>query len=50
VLYSFCSQSLCFDGDAPYAGVIQDAKGNLYGTTSSGGASVYERQTIRCSN
>jgi len=37
VLYSFCSQSTCPDGWAPYAGVIRDAKGNLYGTTIQGG-------------
>jgi uncharacterized repeat protein (TIGR03803 family) len=29
------------DGSEPTAGVIQDAKGNLYGTTSSGGVSDY---------
>jgi uncharacterized repeat protein (TIGR03803 family) len=39
VLYSFCSQSNCKDGNTPTAGVIQDAKGNLYGTTSLGGTS-----------
>jgi uncharacterized repeat protein (TIGR03803 family) len=39
VLHSFCSQSSCADGAFPYAGVIQDAKGNLYGTTWYG--SVY---------
>jgi uncharacterized repeat protein (TIGR03803 family) len=37
------------DGEAPYAGVILDAKGNLYGTTTAGGASnggvVYEVNT-----
>jgi uncharacterized repeat protein (TIGR03803 family) len=26
------------DGQYPYSGVLQDAKGNLYGTTASGGA------------
>jgi uncharacterized repeat protein (TIGR03803 family) len=36
-LYNFCSQANCTDGKAPYAGVIQDAAGNLYGTTNDGG-------------
>jgi uncharacterized repeat protein (TIGR03803 family) len=35
VLYSFTGGS---DGMWPYAGVIQDNEGNLYGTTHSGGA------------
>jgi uncharacterized repeat protein (TIGR03803 family) len=38
VLYSFIGGN---DGKYPEAGVIQDAKGNLYGTTSYGGASCY---------
>ena len=38
VLYSFCAQGLCTDGDEPVAGVVFDQKGNLYGTTSDGGA------------
>jgi len=37
VLYSFCSRSECSDGASPNSGVIQDAKGNLYGTTYYGG-------------
>lgn len=37
VLYSFCSQSNCTDGAGPSGGVIQDAQGNLYGTTYGGG-------------
>jgi uncharacterized repeat protein (TIGR03803 family) len=38
VLYThtFCSHSGSTDGKAPYAGLIQDAKGNLYGTTPDG--------------
>ena len=34
VIYSFAGGN---DGESPYAGVIADAKGNLYGTTSGGG-------------
>ena len=37
-LYSFCSQTNCVDGSAPYAGLILGADGNFYGTTESGGA------------
>jgi uncharacterized repeat protein (TIGR03803 family) len=38
ILYSFCSLADCADGAGPVPGVIADAKGNLFGTTSSGGA------------
>jgi uncharacterized repeat protein (TIGR03803 family) len=37
VLYSFNSYST--DGQSPYAGLVRDAVGNLYGTTSEGGTS-----------
>ncbi|HKV80800.1 MAG TPA: choice-of-anchor tandem repeat GloVer-containing protein [Candidatus Sulfotelmatobacter sp.] len=37
-LYNFCSASNCVDGSGPYAGLIADAAGNLYGTTVHGGA------------
>jgi uncharacterized repeat protein (TIGR03803 family) len=36
VLHTFC-QTSCADGENPYAGVIQAANGDFYGTTSSGG-------------
>jgi uncharacterized repeat protein (TIGR03803 family) len=39
VLYRFCAKSGCDDGAEPLGGVIQDAKGNLYGTTLGGGGS-----------
>jgi len=45
VLYTFTGGA---DGGSPYAGVIRDSKGNLYGTASNGGAGsgvVYELST-----
>jgi uncharacterized repeat protein (TIGR03803 family) len=36
LVYSFCSQTKCTDGNFPLAGVI-DVKGTLYGTTDTGG-------------
>jgi uncharacterized repeat protein (TIGR03803 family) len=37
VIYTFCAQTNCSDGGAPYGGLILDDKGNLYGTTSING-------------
>lgn len=38
VLYSFCPQSGCTDGEKPGGALYEDAGGNLYGTASAGGA------------
>ncbi len=38
VLYSFCAVAGCDDGTSPFATPVMDGKGNLYGTTSAGGA------------
>jgi uncharacterized repeat protein (TIGR03803 family) len=38
VLYAFCRTPDCPDGATPFAGVIAGGSGNLYGTTSRGGA------------
>jgi uncharacterized repeat protein (TIGR03803 family) len=39
VLYSFCSQTNCTDGETPGTGpLVRDSSGNLYGTTYFGGA------------
>jgi len=38
ILHSFCEQYACTDGAEPLAGLVFDQKGNLYGTTSTGGA------------
>src|SRR6202795_255396 len=42
VLYSFTGTGA--DGATPYAGLVRDAQGNLYGTTSNGGA--YNHGTV----
>lgn len=44
VLYSFCSLSRCKDGAVPFGKLLQDKKGNLYGTTQFGG--THSRGTI----
>src|ERR1051326_994915 len=44
VLYTFCSDdegNRCLDGGRPVAKLAFDAAGNLYGTTSDGGAQDY---------
>jgi len=37
VLYSFCFQINCIDGDTPIGGLTRGKDGNLYGTTQWGG-------------
>jgi uncharacterized repeat protein (TIGR03803 family) len=38
VLYEFCSQSSCTDGNQPETGVTVDSQGRIFGTTYFGGA------------
>lgn len=37
VLYGFCAQSGCTDGEAPFSTLVRDLEGHLYGTTLGGG-------------
>jgi uncharacterized repeat protein (TIGR03803 family) len=39
-LYSFCSDTKCFDGDHLLGGLIQASDGNFYGTANEGGANT----------
>ena len=41
VLYNFCSQPNCADGQGPAGSLTPDGAGNFYGTTQLGGANKY---------
>lgn len=41
VLYNFCSQPNCIDGENPASSLTSDGAGNFYGTTQLGGANMY---------
>ncbi len=40
VLYNFCSQPNCVDGENPVSSLMPDGAGNFYGTTQLGGANM----------
>ena len=40
VLYSFCSQPNCVDGEGPSSSLTPDGAGNFYGATQLGGANM----------
>jgi uncharacterized repeat protein (TIGR03803 family) len=37
VLYNFCSDGICTDGEGPFGGLVFDNAGSLYGATQFGG-------------
>src|SRR5437762_6235609 len=39
VIYSFCAQANCADGQAPKGDLAMDSRGNLFGTAGGGGDS-----------
>src|SRR5208337_1715570 len=41
VLYNFCSQPNCVDGEDPASSLAPDGAGNFYGTTQLGGGNMF---------
>jgi uncharacterized repeat protein (TIGR03803 family) len=48
IVHTFCGDAQCADGASPYAGLISDAAGNLYGTTMEGGVLDFPCGTYGC--
>lgn len=48
VLYNFCQASNCVDGAWPFANLLMDVLGNLYGLTVYGGANSSECDGFGC--
>lgn len=48
LIHTFCSKAQCLDGASPYAGLISDPAGNLYGTTMEGGVQDFPCGTYGC--
>lgn len=46
VLYSFCSQSSCSDGEGPMGRLAVDSSGDIFGTTVAGGDSGSSRGVL----
>jgi uncharacterized repeat protein (TIGR03803 family) len=47
VLYSFCASGVpCSDGQSPQGALVQDAAGNIYGTTAFGGLAIANAGTV----
>jgi len=49
LLYTFCAKTNCADGSMPWGGVVLN-NGNMFGTTSNGGATGYGALYERMSN
>ncbi len=48
VVYNFCAQQYCTDGESPYAGLLQDTNGILWGTTNQGGDTNCSTGSVGC--